>query len=90
MYLSSSSLAYDVFMKRKNLLIASLIILSIGLLAGSYFFKPAGFRIIFFAVGQGDSSLIITPRGQTILIDGGPDDQVLRELGRALPFGSEI
>jgi len=44
------------------------------------------FRIVFFDVGQGDSSLIITPNGQTILIDGGPDNEVLRELGRFLPF----
>lgn len=44
------------------------------------------FRIVFFDVGQGDSVLIVTPTGQTILIDGGPDASVLRELGRVLPF----
>ena len=40
----------------------------------------------FFDVGQGDSSLIITPSGQDILIDGGPDNKVLAKLGQALPF----
>lgn len=44
------------------------------------------FRVIFFDVGQGDSALIVTPSGQTILIDGGPDARVLKELGKVLPF----
>lgn len=44
------------------------------------------FKVIFFDVGQGDSSLIITPTGKTILTDGGPDNKVLRELGKELPF----
>lgn len=66
----------------------------IGFLAAviylSYSFKSwynsGYFRVVFFDVGQGDSALIVTPGGQTILIDGGPDKKVLRELGRALPF----
>lgn len=44
------------------------------------------FRLVFFDVGQGDSALIVTPSGQTILIDGGPDASVLKEIGRVLPF----
>ena len=44
------------------------------------------FKIFFFDVGQGDSELIITPAGKTILIDGGPDRKILQELGRVLPF----
>lgn len=57
-------------------------------LAWSYltYFKSGAFRLIFFDVGQGDSSLIITPGGQTILVDGGPDKKVLRGLGNVLPF----
>ncbi|MBI5230401.1 MAG: MBL fold metallo-hydrolase [Candidatus Magasanikbacteria bacterium] len=39
-----------------------------------------------FDVGQGDATLVITPSGKTILIDGGPDDTVMDKLGRALPF----
>ena len=49
-------------------------------------FKTDYFRVIFFDVGQGDSILIIAPGGKTILIDGGPDQKVLRGLDQALPF----
>lgn len=48
--------------------------------------KTDYFKIFFFDVGQGDATLIITPGGKTILIDGGPDDKILRHLGKALPF----
>ncbi len=38
-------------------------------------------------VGQGDALLLRTPRGRTLLIDGGPDPLLLRaRLGRVLPF----
>ncbi|MBU1132225.1 MBL fold metallo-hydrolase [Patescibacteria group bacterium] len=45
------------------------------------------FKVYFFDVGQGDSIYIRTPDEQDILIDGGPDNKVLSELGRAMPFG---
>lgn len=43
-------------------------------------------RLVFFDVGQGDSALITTPAGQTILVDGGEGDRVLSKLGKYLPF----
>ncbi len=39
----------------------------------------------FFAVGQGDSSLVQCGRTQA-LIDGGPNRAVMRKLGRSMPF----
>lgn len=39
-------------------------------------------RVYFFNVGQGDSALILTPSGQSVLIDGGPDTQVLGHLDK--------
>jgi len=66
------------------ILISGLIFYS--LISVCLFIKTDYFRVIFFDVGQGDSALIITPGGKTILIDGGPDQKVLRGLGEALPF----
>ncbi|QQG50320.1 MAG: MBL fold metallo-hydrolase [Candidatus Berkelbacteria bacterium] len=43
-------------------------------------------RVWFFDVGQGDAILLDTPENQQILIDGGPDGSILRELNKALPF----
>lgn len=66
-----------------------IIILSVSLyVLGSYFswVKTDCFKVIFFDVGQGDSALIITPGGKTILIDGGPDEKILRGLGEVMPF----
>ena len=38
-------------------------------------------------VGQGDAMLLRTPRGRTVLVDGGPDPLLLTaRLGRVLPF----
>ena len=43
-------------------------------------------EVDFLDVGQGDATLIKTPAGQTILVDGGPDNTVLRRLSEELPF----
>jgi competence protein ComEC len=43
-------------------------------------------EIDYLDVGQGDAILIKTPYNQKILIDGGPDNSVLNELGANLPF----
>jgi competence protein ComEC len=53
-----------------------------GLAASSE--KPL--EVDFLDIGQGDSILIKTPFGQNILIDGGPDNSVIRRLGENLPF----
>ncbi|MEK7087607.1 MAG: MBL fold metallo-hydrolase, partial [Patescibacteria group bacterium] len=42
-------------------------------------------EVNFFDVGQGDSILIQTPKNQTLLIDGGPNNKVLEKLGKYLP-----
>lgn len=44
-------------------------------------------HVSFLDVGQGDATLIRTPGGQKILIDGGPDPQKINlALGEKLPF----
>jgi competence protein ComEC len=50
--------------------------------------KPDGrLHVIFFDVGEGEAILIQTPTGRQVLVDGGPDpDLLLAHLGRALSF----
>ncbi|PIY96294.1 MAG: competence protein ComE [Candidatus Kerfeldbacteria bacterium CG_4_10_14_0_8_um_filter_42_10] len=43
-------------------------------------------KVYFLDVGQGDSILIRTPNHQDILIDGGPDSDVVNKIGQHLPF----
>ncbi|MFA5021390.1 MAG: MBL fold metallo-hydrolase, partial [Patescibacteria group bacterium] len=47
---------------------------------------PGRLKLVFFDVGQGDAALIITPDGQDILVDGGPDNKVVQKLGEYLPY----
>lgn len=47
---------------------------------------PRELRVTVLDVGQGDAILVESPTGVKVLIDGGPDRGVLRELGVALPF----
>lgn len=43
-------------------------------------------EVYFFDVGQGDASLIKTPFGQNILIDGGPDNKIISHLSENLAW----
>jgi competence protein ComEC len=44
-------------------------------------------HVAFLDVGQGDASLITTPQGQQILVDGGPSPAALTSaLGQEMPF----
>ncbi len=42
--------------------------------------------ISFLDIGQGDAIFIQAPNGKQMLVDGGPDKIVLRELGKVLPM----
>ena len=66
------------------LLIAAAVVLWLRLADG-----PDGMlRVHFLDVGQGDSTLIVTPSGRQMLIDGGPDgDVVSQRLSGVLPGG---
>ncbi|MDO8260604.1 MAG: MBL fold metallo-hydrolase [Candidatus Magasanikbacteria bacterium] len=78
-------------MKSKKILIFFLVV---GLLLAFfatqvyvYINKPStGLKVYFFDVGQGDACLIQTANGENILIDGGPDNKVLSELSKVLPW----
>jgi competence protein ComEC len=49
---------------------------------------PDGYLHVYFLdVGQGHASLIVTPAGHQVLMDGGPDGTlILSHLGRHMPF----
>jgi competence protein ComEC len=55
--------------------------------AGAVAQPDGALHVSFLDVGQGDATLIKTPSGQVVLIDGGPSPTRLADaLGRALPF----
>lgn len=44
-------------------------------------------HVMALDIGQGDAILVVSAEGRTLLVDGGPDpDLVLRRLGQELPF----
>jgi len=50
------------------------------------FFHPNELRVTFLDVGQGDAILITAPNGRELLIDSGPDQSVLDQLGTTKSF----
>ena len=74
---------------------AGLMLLSIALVVGASVLwsqllsKPDGnLRVYFLDVGQGDSTLIVTPRGKQVMVDGGPGAESAAEsLSGKLPLG---
>jgi competence protein ComEC len=72
--------------KKYQVIVLCLVIL-VSLLLLESFCNPE--KVVFMTVGQGDASLIYT-KDRTILIDGGPDWNVLLELSRILKYRMKI
>jgi competence protein ComEC len=50
------------------------------------FHQVSGVYIRICSVGQGDATVVRTPNGKHIVIDGGPNNDVLSDLGEVLPW----
>jgi len=73
-------------LKLKSALLALLILANYLVWAAVSEATSSTLKIDVLDVGQGDAILIRTPTHQNILVDGGPDDQVMTELGKLLPL----
>ncbi len=70
----------------QKIILAGLCVLGV-LLGFCLFSLPDGkLHVFVLDVGQGDAILVQTPTAEKILIDGGPNDRVLQELGKVMPF----
>lgn len=73
--------------KCKIYFLAFLILISIGVWGLIFSSQNTGLlTVAFLDVGQGDAVFIETPDGKQILIDGGPDKKILKELSKVMPF----
>lgn len=73
-------------MKKIIFILLIFVTASYFLISGEEWFSQDNFRLTICDVGQGDSILVVTPNGKTILIDGGPDSSILRCLGKIMPL----
>ena len=65
-------------------LVVAAVILSLRLTGGA----DGNLHVYFLDIGQGDSTLIVTPAGRQVLVDGGPDGDVTSQrLAEVLPGG---
>jgi competence protein ComEC len=68
-------------------LVAGLAIVALLVWVAAFSLPDGKLHVTFLDVGQGDAIFIQTPRGQKILVDGGPSPTILlAALGRRMPF----
>ncbi|NCN52595.1 MBL fold metallo-hydrolase [Candidatus Parcubacteria bacterium] len=57
-----------------------------GSVGGSESCPEGEFCMYYLNIGQGDATLIVSPTGEQVLIDAGPDSSVIRELSAVMGF----
>jgi len=60
--------------------------INVVIFSALYYITAPGLTVAFLDVGQGDAILVTAPGGGQMLVDGGANNSVLRELGKAMPF----
>jgi competence protein ComEC len=77
----------DKLWRNRNQVLGGLLLLVIFNLWSWYSTSSHGLlQVIVLDVGQGDAIFVRTPENKQILIDGGPGDAVIQELGQKMPF----
>jgi len=73
----------------KNILrasVLSLLLFSVFVWNALFHERNRKLTVAFLNIGQGDSIFIEAPYGNRMLVDGGPNRAVLKELGKLMPF----
>ena len=70
----------------KGWLISVFLIINFFIWYGVFSENREFLTVAFLDVGQGDAIFIESPDGKQVLIDGGPNSQVLRQLAKVMPF----
>src|SRR5574343_511671 len=80
-------------MKKSWYFFIALFLLTVNVICWQQVFdlqKTRYLKVDFLSVGQGDSEFIETPGGHQILIDGGPNSDVVGKLAEKMPFYDKI
>jgi len=72
---------------RQYLFLVILLLVVVNIFIFQKVLSPRVLTVSVLNIGQGDAILVRGPTGITMLVDGGPDRAVLRELGAVLPVG---
>jgi len=73
--------------KTAHIIVISLVVCNIISWSFLFFQKDNFFKVVFFDVGQGDGMFIETPDKRQIVIDGGPDYNLMAEkISQVIPF----
>lgn len=84
---SLSVMSFPKLTKKSWAIFCAVLLVALVTLTREWMHMPDG-RLHFYAldIGQGDSLLIVTPSGRTVLMDAGPDLTALQKLSEVLPL----